>query len=70
MFKKELMIVVMKVKDKVIEARFIPAKNLQISGYMEGLKKDMIEQNEDIIDLTKETPEFLYKEIEGDVQVN
>jgi hypothetical protein len=52
------MIVLMTVADKVIEARVIPLKNLQIAGYLEGLKKDMIEQNEDIIDLTKEKPEF------------
>jgi hypothetical protein len=58
LYKISLMIVLMTVADKVIETRVIPLKNLQISGYLEGLKKDMIEQNEDIIDLTKEKPEF------------
>ena len=50
------MIVLMTVADKVIEARVIPLKNVQIAGYLEGLKQDMIEQNEDIIDFTKENP--------------
>jgi hypothetical protein len=52
------MIIVMTINNQVIEARAVPPKNLEIQGYLEGLKKDMIEQNEDIIDLTKEKPEF------------
>jgi hypothetical protein len=64
------MLVLMKVNDKIIVSRFIPYKNLQNEGYMEGLKKDMIEQNEDIMDLTRETPEFVYEEIQIKVTPN
>ena len=52
------MIVLMTVENAIIEARIIPDKNLQIPGYFEGLKNDMIESNEDLIDLNKEKPEF------------
>ena len=64
------MIVLMTVADKVIEARVIPLKNLQIAGYLEGLKKDMIEQNEDIIDLTKEKPEFRLEDTMDQEMIN
>lgn len=57
------MIVLMTVGNNIIEARDIPDKNLQVEGYLEGLKKDMIEKNEDIIDLTTERPEFKFQVI-------
>ena len=64
------MIVLMTVADKVIEARVIPLKNVQIAGYLEGLKQDMIEQNEDIIDFTKEKPEFRLEDPIGQITIN
>jgi hypothetical protein len=48
----------MLVGDNLIDVRLVPDRNLSIEGYIEGLKNDMPEQNEDIIDLTKEKPEF------------
>ena len=55
------MLVRMIVGNKLIDFRQFPDKNLSIEGYVEGLKKDMIEQNEDIIDLTDEKPEFKFE---------
>jgi hypothetical protein len=60
----------MTVNDKIIEARLIPSKNLEIGGYLEGLQKDMIEQNEDVIDLTKETPQFKLEEPANKIVIN
>jgi hypothetical protein len=55
------MIVQMIVGNKLIDVRHVPDRNLSIEGYVEGLKNDMLEQNEDIIDLTKEKPEFRFE---------
>ena len=55
------MLVRMIVGNKLIDLRQFPDKNLSIEGYVEGLKNDMIEQNEDIIDLTDEKPEFKFE---------
>jgi hypothetical protein len=55
------MLVRLIVGNKIIELRQFPDKNLSIEGYIEGLKKDMIEQNEDVIDLTSEKPEFEFE---------
>lgn len=52
----------MTLNEKIIESRFVPDKNLLIEGYMKGLKRDMIEQNEDIIDLSEEEPKFYFEE--------
>ena len=58
---KYSMLVQMIVGNKLIDQRQFPDKNLSIEGYVEGLKNDMIEQNEDILDLTKEKPEFKFE---------
>ena len=52
------MIIQMIVGSKVVDFRQFPDKNLLVEGYLEGLKNDMIEQNEDIMDLSEEQPEF------------
>jgi len=53
------MIVTLLVNGKAIESRPVPTKNFSIEGYFEGLKNDMLEQNEDIIDLTGSRAEFV-----------
>ena len=53
------MLVTLTLGGKAVETRDVPAKNLQIEGYFEGLINDMLEQNEDVIDLTKQTPQFV-----------
>ena len=52
------MIIAMSIEGILIEQRFVPAKNLQIAGYLEGLKIDMAENNEHIIHLSSQQPEF------------
>ncbi|HVG40054.1 MAG TPA: hypothetical protein VM888_00485 [Chitinophagaceae bacterium] len=52
-------IVTMTVNDKVIETSIFPDAHLKIEGYLQGLKLDMIERNEDIIDLTVDKPQFV-----------
>jgi hypothetical protein len=52
------MLIVLEVADKVVEARIISERHLNIDGYLEGLKKDMIEANEDVLDLSDEQPVF------------
>jgi len=64
------MVILMTIAEKLIEARVVLPKNLQIAGYMEGLKKDMIEQNEDIINLYKEEPEFKFEDSPGKLFIN
>jgi len=59
------MIVQMILGNKLVEVRQFPDRNLSIEGYIEGLKKDMIEQNEDIIDLSNEQPEFKFEAFPG-----
>ena len=54
------MILQLKIGNTTVEARHIPAKHLQIAGYFEGLKNEMIEQNADIIDDCQEKPEFSF----------
>jgi hypothetical protein len=55
-----LALVLIKVKDKVVEARRIKDRNLSIEGYLEGLKNDMLENNEGMVDLTHATIEIQY----------
>ncbi len=57
------MIVTLYLGEKPIESRFVRKESLQVPGYFEGLQKDMIEQNEDIMDLSKETPNFKIDEV-------
>lgn len=52
------MLIVLRLADKVLEARIVSERNLNIGGYLEGLKNDMIEANEDILDLSDEEPIF------------
>jgi hypothetical protein len=52
------MIIQMMVGNRLMDLKQFPDKNLLIEGYLEGLKNDMIEQNEDIMDLSEEQPEF------------
>ena len=49
------------VGNKLVDLRYFPDRNLAIEGYIEGLKHDMIEQNEDMIDGSKEQPEFRFE---------
>lgn len=58
------MIVTLLVNGKAIESRPVPTKNLSIEGYFEGLKIDMLEQNEDIIDLTEQKAEFVISDFD------
>jgi len=55
------MIVVMTLNNKIIEARTIEPRNLEIEGYMQGLQNDMLENNEDIIDLSKDKPTIRFE---------
>lgn len=50
------MIITLYLGNEIVESRFIPQKNLSIDGYLEGLKNDMMEQNEEIMDLSHEKP--------------
>ena len=52
------MIVTLYLGNTPIESRTIPDKNLEIKGYFEGLQRDMLEENEDIMFLSRETPSF------------
>jgi hypothetical protein len=52
------MLIVLKLADKILEARVVSERNLDIGGYLEGLKNDMIEANEDTLDLSGEEPIF------------
>jgi hypothetical protein len=52
------MIIQMMVGNKLVDIRQFPDRNIFIEGYLEGMKNDMIEQNEDIMDLSQEQPEF------------
>lgn len=51
----------MMIGNRLVDLRQFPDKNLAIKGYLEGLRNDMIEQNEDIIDLGKEPPQFRFE---------
>jgi hypothetical protein len=64
------MTILLTLDNKVIDARSVPEKNLEISGYFEGLKRDMIEQNEDIIDLSQQKPQFRFAYTKVDLFVN
>lgn len=48
----------MTIDGTVIDQRVVPSQNLSIEGYLQGLQNDMIEQNEDIIDLSVQKPQF------------
>ena len=52
------MLVSLIVDGKAVDNRLIPDRNFKIPGYLEGLKQAIIEENEDIIDLS-----------EGEVQI-
>ena len=51
-------IVTMTIGKQVIESRFFPNSHLLINGYLQGLKLDMLEQNDDLIKLHEATPKF------------
>ena len=57
------MIVTLFLGDNPIESRFVRRENLQIPGYFEGLQKDMMEEAEEIMDLSKEKPTFKIEEV-------
>ena len=44
--------------NKIIETRLFPNAHLKIEGYVQGLKNDMLEQNDDLLKESKGTPEF------------
>jgi hypothetical protein len=50
--------VTMRIDNKVIETRWFPDSHLLIKGYLQGLKQDLLEQNDDIIQLSNSAPEF------------
>jgi hypothetical protein len=58
-----VMIITLIVDGKTVESRFVPSENLQINGYLQGLKNDMIEHNEDLIDLTKPAIKFVITDV-------
>lgn len=49
----------MTIDGTIVDQRVVPSQNLTIEGYLQGLQNDMIEQNEDIIDLSTQRPEFV-----------
>jgi len=57
------MIVTLIINGRPVESRFIPDGHLQVKGYLQGLQNDMIEQNEDILELTELKPEFVISDI-------
>lgn len=44
--------------NKVIETRWFPDGHLLIEGYLQGLKLDLLEQNDDIVRMSKKEPYF------------
>ena len=42
----------------VVESRFFPNSHLLINGYLQGLKLDMLEQNDDLIKQQDAVPVF------------
>ncbi len=49
----------MTIDGAIVDQRVVPSQNLTIEGYLQGLQNDMIEQNEDILDLSTQKPEFV-----------
>jgi hypothetical protein len=47
------------VNNNVIETKVLPNSHLKIEGYLQGLKNDMLERNDELIHLAKENPEFI-----------
>jgi hypothetical protein len=47
----------------VVESRWFPDHHLTIDGYLQGVKQDLLEQNEDLLANNKTTPEFEVKAI-------
>ena len=52
------MIFTMVIDNTIIETKVLNHIHLSTGGYLQGLKNDMLERNEDIIDLTQKQPEF------------
>ena len=57
------MIITLYLGNEIVESRFIPQKNLSIDGYLEGLENDMMEQNEEIMDLSHEKPAIVVENL-------
>ena len=51
-------IITLKVDNEVIASRIFKDYNLNIPGYVEGLKKDIIEEHEEVIYLSNRKPQF------------
>ena len=58
LLKCTMSIITMFADQKLIESRFIPDGHLRIEGYLQGLKNDMIEKNNDVIDPSKNELRF------------
>lgn len=54
----KMALVTLLVDNQVIETRLFPNAHLKIEGYLQGLKYDMLERNNDILDSMKAIPEF------------
>jgi hypothetical protein len=54
-------IVTMILGKQVVESRFFPNTHLLIEGYLQGLKQDMLEQNDDLIKQQDAVPTFEVK---------
>lgn len=50
--------VTLTINNQAIETRFFPDQHLKLEGYLQGLKLDMLEQNDDILRMVPEKPEF------------
>ena len=44
--------------NEVIEIRWFPDGHLLIEGYLQGLKLDLLEQNDDLVRVSKSEPRF------------
>jgi hypothetical protein len=58
-----VMVITLIVNGKTVESRFVRSENLLINGYLQGLKNDMIEHNEEVIDLTKPAIQFVITDV-------
>jgi hypothetical protein len=52
------MMLTLTLNGKIIELRFVRREHIRIEGYLEGLQKDMEEKYGEIIDLSRQVPEF------------
>jgi hypothetical protein len=51
-------IVTMILGKQVVESRVFPNSHLLINGYLQGLKQDMLEQNDDLVKQQEAVPKF------------